>query len=64
MNSPVGRLIGRAVFVGIIAALGNLKIADTTDARALVSGAVYAGLLAAFEVFTPFNAVVGVGKQP
>lgn len=61
LNSPIARLIGRAVLVALISAVTQLNQAGETIAwRAILTGAV----LAAFEVLTPLNSTVGVGKKP
>ncbi len=58
LNSPVTRLVGRAILSGIVAA----AVLYQADASAW-KGAIVAGVLAASEALTPLNASVGVGKQ-
>lgn len=63
-DSPVGRLVGRAVIVFLSVTAGQLQVADEPFGKAALTAAVTAGITAAFEVFTPLNRVVGVGKKP
>lgn len=60
-DKPVVRLLGRAVLVALVSAVTQINQAGETIAwRAILTGAV----LAAFEVLTPLNSTVGVGKKP
>lgn len=61
MNSPVVRLIGRAVVAALLALLVQLQAADHWDASILRS-ALCAAALAGLELVTPLNKTVGVGK--
>ena len=59
LTNPVVRLIGRAVLVGVTSIL--VQIQSSTGAIVWHSILV-AGVLAAAEVLTPLNSIVGLGK--
>ncbi len=58
--NPVTRLVGRAVVAGVAAAFVLLQ--TTSDWSTAWKAAVVSGVLAACEVFTPLNKIVGVNK--
>lgn len=61
MSNPTVRLALRALVAG--ASVFIERVQGSADwNHALVSGALVAAALAAVEVFTPVNAIVGVGK--
>lgn len=60
---PVARLAGRALLAGVFALAAQLQASSHLDASVL-RAALVAGGLAAFEAFTPLNALVGFGKTP
>lgn len=55
------RLVLRAVLVGVTSLLVQLQQSATWDS-ALLRSAIVAAILAALEVATPLNAVVGLAK--
>lgn len=59
--TPQLRVALRAFAVGVGVALESLQASGSWDG-AVVRGAIIAGSLAALEVFTPLNALVGPGK--
>lgn len=60
MNSPVARLVARALIAGLTSFLVLTKGQDWD--WSIVGGAIVASVLAALEVLTPLNPNVGVGK--
>jgi len=62
LRDPRVRLAGRALFAGLAVAVAQLQADGDFSSAALKSAAV-AGALAAFEILTPFNALVGLAKQ-
>ena len=63
MKNPVVRLIARALVAGAAAFVAQLQASESWDA-ALLRSALIAAVLAAVEVLTPVNAVVGAWKKP
>ena len=61
LANPKARLAGRAIVAGV-ASFVALYRTSNGDSAALKAAAV-AGVLAAVEVFTPLNALVGIFKQ-
>lgn len=61
MNSPILRLILRAILAGVTTFATQLQQSTNWD-RSLISGAIVGAVLAAAEVLTPLNASVGVAK--
>jgi len=61
---PVVRLVFRAVVVGVEAAIAILYVADKPFSTAVLTAAGMAAILAAVEVFTPANMLVGLFKRP
>jgi hypothetical protein len=61
LANPNVRLVGRAISAGALAAAASYKSGGGTIAWHAL--AVTFGL-AALEVLTPLNAIVGLGKQP
>ena len=62
LANPKVRLVGRAVVVGVSVLVAQLQAADHWDG-ALLRAAAVAGVLAAVEVLTPLNQLVGPFKQ-
>lgn len=61
--TPKVRLVLRAVAVGAGTAGSQLQASASWDST-VVRAAAIGGGLAALEVFTPLNALVGAGKKP
>lgn len=59
-NNPYVRLVGRALSAGVVAALTQIHTAP--DGTLAWRSAVTGGALAALELLTPLNKVVGLGK--
>ncbi len=61
--TAVQRLIGRCVFVGLLAGVAALQ-ADPGNYQQAILAALVGGLAnAGFNVATPFNVAVGLGKK-
>lgn len=68
LDSPVNRLIIRAVFVGLLALLSSLQAAlpgiDAGEGlQAVIAALVSGGGIASAEVFTPLNPNVNAGSK-
>lgn len=63
LNSPVSRLVARAVLAGAVAFCTALQAADDPLAGASLLAAAVAGLWAAAELLTPLNRSVGPGSS-
>jgi hypothetical protein len=61
-SNPWVRLAGRAIAVGITTAVTQIHNSNGTEIA--WQSVVVAAVLAALEVFTPLNALVGVFKTP
>ncbi len=61
--NPVVRLAGRAIIAGIAVGFTALQAADDPFSSAALYAAGGAAFLAAVEVFTPLNGIVGWLKQ-
>ncbi len=62
LRDPRVRLAGRALFAGVAVAVAQIQGSGDFSSSAIKAAAV-AGALAAFEILTPINALVGLGKQ-
>lgn len=60
MNNPYVRLVGRAIVAGLLAAAASYQSygSGTIAWHAIAA----AGIMAALEVVTPLNALVGISK--
>ena len=61
MNSPILRLVLRAILAAVTTFATALQQSTNWD-RSLISGAIVGAVLAAAEVLTPLNATVGPTK--
>ena len=58
------RLIGRAAIAGLMAGLAAWQASGGGTTEDVLYGALGAAVLAAAEVFTPLNVLVGLFKKP
>lgn len=62
LKSPLSRLVGRAIVVGLAVFFGQLAAAQEPFSQSVLIAAATAAVTAALELLTPLNKSVGVGS--